>query len=70
MLGLRDQGLGRVEPGELVGQLGARDAGQREPAGRKLDPGQAELASRLDDRRQIVRRPRVEQLLVGQRARA
>ena len=69
MLSSRDQGLGRVEPGELVEQLGPRDPGQREPAGRELDPGQAELAPDLDDRRQVVGRLRVEQRLVGQRAR-
>ena len=37
--------------------------------GRELDPGQAELAPDLDDGRQVVGRLRVEQLLVGQRAR-
>ena len=45
-------------------------AGQREPAGRELDPGQAELAADLDDRRQVVGRLGVEELVVGQRARA
>ena len=43
--------------------------GQREPAGRELDPGQAELAADLDDGRQVVGRLGVEQLVVGQRAR-
>ena len=44
--GLRDQDFGRVEPGDLVEQLGPADAGQRKSAGRQLDPGQAELAFR------------------------
>ena len=67
---LGDQDLGRVEPGDLVDQLGPQQPGQREPAGGELDPGQAELAADLDDRRQVVGRPGVEQLVVGQRARA
>ena len=67
---LGDQDLGRVEPGDLVDQLGPQQAGQREPARRELDPGQAELAADLDDRRQVIGRLGVEQLVVGQGARA
>ena len=65
---LRDQGLGRVEPGDLVGQLGPRDAREHELAGRELDPGQAELAADLDDGGEEVGGLRVEQPVVGQRA--
>ncbi len=66
---LRDQGLRRVEPSDLVAKLGAQDGGELELAGRELDPRQAELASRFDDGRQVVGGPGVEQLLVGQGAR-
>ncbi len=58
--------LGGVEPGDLVEQFGPADAGQREPAGGELDPGQAELAPDLDDRGQVVRDPGVEEGVLGQ----
>ncbi len=63
---LRDQDLGRIEPRQLVEQLGTQQAGERESPGRKLDPRQPELAADLDDSRQVIGRARVEQVIVGE----
>ena len=67
--GLRDQDLGGVEPGDLVEQLGPAHAGQGEPPGRELDPGQAELAANLDHGGQVIRGAGVEEGILGQGAR-
>ena len=57
------------EPRDLIGQLGPQEAGQREPAGRELDPGQPELRALIDHRRQVIGRLGIEQLVVGQGSR-
>ena len=72
---VRHDDLARLEPGDVGGNRGTVALGNAEFAGRDIDPGDREAAflaggrARAGDREQVVVAPRIEQGVLGERAR-
>jgi hypothetical protein len=65
MAQLRNQDLGRVEPGQLVDQFVSQKARQGKSPGRQLDPGQPQFPADLNNGGQLIGSPGIEQLVIG-----